>query len=126
MAGDAAGPLAAGAATLVRDYYNDVAGLAAPSSALVKATLINSTVDLLDENNDGVNDNALPRPNSYEGWGRVDLAAAAESLRADCETLSRLSDLRTRLAAGDQDSGEENLELASGGSPSTGADNKEL
>jgi len=34
--------------------------------------------------------------------------------------------VRTRLAAGDQDSGEENLESASGGSPSTGADNKEL
>ena len=48
------------------------------SAALVKATLINSAVDLLDENNDGANDNDFPIPNNHEGWGRVNLAAATD------------------------------------------------
>lgn len=70
-------PLAAGAATVVRDYYSKTQGVSA-SAALVKATLINSAVDLLDENNDGVDDNAFPIPNMHEGWGRVDLANATD------------------------------------------------
>jgi hypothetical protein len=70
----------AGGAAVVRDYYQQVHAHAA-SAALVKATLVNSAVDLLDENNDGVNDNALPIPNSYEGWGRVNLAAATDGSR---------------------------------------------
>ena len=73
-------PLVAGGAAVVRDYYEKDFGHAA-SAALVKATLINSAVDLLDENNDGVDDNALPIPNFYEGWGRVDLAAATDGSR---------------------------------------------
>ncbi len=73
-------PLVAGGAAVVRDYYQKDFGHAA-SAALVKATLINSAVDLLDENNDGINDNALPIPNFYEGWGRVDLAAATDGSR---------------------------------------------
>ena len=70
-------PLAAGAAAVVRDYYNKAHGLEA-TAALTKATLINSAVDLLDENNDGVNDNDYPIPNNHEGWGRVDLANAVD------------------------------------------------
>jgi subtilisin family serine protease len=73
-------PLVAGAAAVVRDYYGQTAGHA-PSAALVKATLINSAVDLLDENNDGVDDNAYPIPNHHEGWGRVDVAAAVDGSR---------------------------------------------
>jgi hypothetical protein len=46
---------------------------------LVKAVLINSAVDLLDENNDGVLDNANPIPNIHEGWGRVDLVNATDA-----------------------------------------------
>ena len=68
-------PLAAGAATVVRDYYNKAYSHNA-SAALVKATLINSAVDLLDENNDGANDNDFPIPNVHEGWGRVNLTGA--------------------------------------------------
>jgi serine protease AprX len=68
-------PLVAGAATVVRDYYQKAKSYAA-SAALVKATLINSAVDLLDENNDGVNDNDFPIPNIHEGWGRVNLVKA--------------------------------------------------
>jgi hypothetical protein len=74
-------PLAAGGAAVVRDYYQKAYGLAA-SAALVKATLINTAVDLLDENNDGVNDNFYPIPNVHEGWGLVNVAnATSGSLR---------------------------------------------
>ncbi len=68
-------PLTAGGAAVVRDFYSKARGVN-PSAALVKATLIHTAVDLLDENNNGVNDNANPIPNNHEGWGRVDLAAA--------------------------------------------------
>jgi len=70
-------PLAAGAAAVVRDYYAKAHGHDA-SAALTKATLINAAVDLLDENNDGANDNDFPIPNSHEGWGRIDLANAVD------------------------------------------------
>ena len=70
-------PLVAGGAAVVRDYYQKEHDVAA-SAALVKATIINSAVDLPDENNDGVGDNDYPIPNSHEGWGRVNLAAATD------------------------------------------------
>jgi len=70
-------PLTAGAAAVVRDYYQKAHNHSA-SAALTKATLINSAVDLLDENNDGVNDNAYPIPNNHEGWGRVNVANATD------------------------------------------------
>ncbi|MGD9407871.1 MAG: S8 family serine peptidase [Gammaproteobacteria bacterium] len=70
-------PLVAGGAAVVRQYYEARYGHEA-SAALVKATLINSAVDLLDENNDGQNDNDIPIPNNHEGWGRMDLNAATD------------------------------------------------
>lgn len=70
-------PLAAGAAVLVRDFY-EKAHQHAASAALVKATLINTAVDLPDENNDGVNDNDFPIPNIHEGWGRINLVDATQ------------------------------------------------
>ena len=70
-------PIAGGAATLVRDFYQKTASVNA-SAALVKATLINSAVDLDDENNDGVNDNDFPIPNVHEGWGRINLDNATD------------------------------------------------
>lgn len=70
-------PLVAGAAAVVRDYYDKTSNHSA-SAALVKATLVNTAVDLLDENNDGIEDNAYPIPNNHEGWGRVDLAHATD------------------------------------------------
>jgi subtilisin family serine protease len=73
-------PIVAGAAAVVRDYYQKAHALNA-SSALVKATLINSAVDLLDENNDGANDNDYPIPNNHEGWGRVNVADATDGTR---------------------------------------------
>jgi serine protease AprX len=73
-------PLVAGAAAVVRDFYHKALQHEA-SSALVKATLVNSAVDLLDENNDGVDDNAFPIPNNHEGWGLVNVAAAVSGQR---------------------------------------------
>ena len=73
-------PIAAGAATVVRDYYQKAHSLNA-SAALVKATLINTAVDLADENNDGANDNDFPIPNVHEGWGRINVAAATDGSR---------------------------------------------
>lgn len=70
-------PLVAGGAAVVRDFYQKTQSHSA-SAALVKATLINSAVDMVDENNNGVNDNAFPIPNNHEGWGRVDLANATD------------------------------------------------
>jgi PKD repeat protein len=68
-------PLAAGAATLVRDYYNDVAGLASPSSALVKATLVNGAYDMTPgQYGPGAQQELVGRPDNAQGWGRVDLA----------------------------------------------------
>jgi subtilisin family serine protease len=83
-------PLAAGGAAVVRDYYQKVYGLAA-SAALVKATLINSAVDLLDENNDGVNDNFYPIPNVHEGWGLVNVANATDGSHQFVDQTSGLS-----------------------------------
>ncbi|SDO70634.1 Putative Ig domain-containing protein [Actinokineospora alba] len=68
-------PLAAGGATVVRDFYNKKHTVNA-SAALVKGTMVNSATDLLDENGDGANDNDLPVPNAHEGWGLVNLDKA--------------------------------------------------
>ncbi|WP_139190446.1 S8 family serine peptidase [Actinokineospora iranica] len=70
-------PLAAGGASVVRDYYQKKHGVAA-SAALVKGTLVNSATDLLDENGDGADDNDLPIPNPHEGWGLVNLDRATD------------------------------------------------
>jgi subtilisin family serine protease len=70
-------PLTAGGAAVVRDYYNKAHGINA-TGALVKATIINSAVDILDENNDGANDNDFPIPNVHEGWGMINLDAATD------------------------------------------------
>ena len=71
-------PLVAGGAAVVRDYYQKKQPSVTASAALVKATLINSAVDLLDENNDGVDDNDFPIPNNHEGWGLVKLDGATD------------------------------------------------
>lgn len=85
-----ANPLAAGAATVVRDFYQKAYGLSA-SAALVKATLINSAVDLQDENNDGANDNDYPIPNVHEGWGRINVAAGTDGTAQFVDNTAGLS-----------------------------------
>jgi hypothetical protein len=74
-------PLVAGAATLVRDWYEQVKGHATPSAALVKATLVNTAVDIAGYG-DGSQEAGLPIPNNHEGWGRVNLANVAADGRA--------------------------------------------
>lgn len=88
-------PLVAGAAVVVRDYYQKAHSINA-SSALVKATLINSAVDLLDENNDGVNDNRYPIPNNHEGWGRVNVADATDGTRQFVQDTPGVNTKNTR------------------------------
>lgn len=70
-------PMVAGGAALVRQHLKS-RGFTNPTAALVKAVLINTAVDIKDENNDGANDNDFPIPNAHEGWGRVDLNAATD------------------------------------------------
>lgn len=70
-------PIAAGGAAVLKDYFSKSHSINA-SAALVKAAMINSAVDMLDENNDGANDNDYPIPNAHEGWGRVNLANATD------------------------------------------------
>ncbi|MCX6905099.1 MAG: S8 family serine peptidase [Verrucomicrobia bacterium] len=62
-----AGPHVSGAAAVVVQWYREGHTNTTPSPALVKATLINSTVDML------VDMGNAPTPNMDEGWGRVDL-----------------------------------------------------
>ncbi len=86
-------PIAAGGVTVVKDYYNKAHGINA-TAALVKATVINSAVDMLDENNDGANDNDFPIPNVHEGWGRINLDAATDG------TIQFVEEAATGLSTG--------------------------
>lgn len=70
-----ASPLTTGAAALVRQYYMVHENVADPSAALIKATLINTAVDIPGYGNSSYEAGA-PIPNNSEGWGRVDVGAA--------------------------------------------------
>lgn len=83
-------PIAAGGATVVRDFYQKAYSHNA-SAALVKATLINSAVDMQDENNDGANDNDFPIPNVHEGWGRINVANATDGSHQYVDNTAGLS-----------------------------------
>ena len=101
-------PLVAGGAAVVRDFYSKTYGGMNASAALVKATIVNSAVDMLDENNDGVNDNANPIPNRHEGWGRVDLNSATNGRRQFVDGAASLTTGANATYT---------YEIASGGSP---------
>jgi hypothetical protein len=62
-----AGPHVAGAAALLVQWFRQVHSIPHPSPALIKATLINSAVDLEDACGTG------PTPNMDEGWGRLNV-----------------------------------------------------
>lgn len=88
-----ASPAVAGAAMLVRQYYTDgyyptgapISGNAlAPSAALVKATLLNSAVDMT-----GI----ASYPSNQEGWGRA-LIDDALFFPGDARKLAVLADVR--------------------------------
>jgi uncharacterized repeat protein (TIGR01451 family) len=60
---------------LVREYYVEGEEHTSPSAALIKATLINSAVDIGGYGNSS-EEAGQPIPNNHEGWGRVDVGAA--------------------------------------------------
>ncbi len=67
-------PLAAGAATIVRQYYTDREGFG-PSAALVKATLVNGATNIA-PGQYGVGatrEISDVRPSNVAGWGRINL-----------------------------------------------------
>jgi hypothetical protein len=70
------GPHVSGAAAVFVQYWRETRGGLTPSPALVKAALINSSIDLDDEL--GGTD---PIPNNDEGWGRVTLTNLMASAR---------------------------------------------
>jgi serine protease AprX len=76
-----ASPLSTGAATLVREFYVEHEGQASPSAALIKATLINTAVDIAGYGNTS-HEAGLPIPNNHEGWGRINVGAATTAGRA--------------------------------------------
>ncbi|RPI79437.1 MAG: hypothetical protein EHM45_02910 [Desulfobacteraceae bacterium] len=66
-------PLATGAAALVRQYYTNIEVIT-PSSALIKATLLNGSFEMTPgQYGSGIYTEIAARPNNVEGWGRVDV-----------------------------------------------------
>ncbi|MBW3622433.1 MAG: S8 family serine peptidase [Armatimonadetes bacterium] len=66
-------PVTTGAAALVREWLQKKRNVPAPSAALIKALLLNGARDL-SPGQYGENEMEIPpRPNSIQGWGRVDL-----------------------------------------------------
>ena len=70
------GPHVSGAAAVFVQYYGQTVTNTTPSPALVKAALINSSIDMDDEAGD-----TGPVPNNDEGWGLVDLTELIDSPR---------------------------------------------
>ncbi len=90
-------PLTAGAATVVRQYLVRDRGVAQPSGALVKATLIHTSFDLFPGQytlDGGAREYDTRRPNVHEGYGRVDVSAAT-SLPEDASIVDDRKGLST-------------------------------
>lgn len=69
--------LTAGAVALLRQHYVDNEGLVAPSSALLKATLIATADDLTPgQYGTGSTQEVTGRPDRSQGWGRVNVENA--------------------------------------------------
>jgi subtilisin family serine protease len=68
-------PLTAGAAVVARQYLVEKGGIASPSAALLKATMVHTAKDLFPGQYGTGPQQELqkPRPNVHEGYGRVDL-----------------------------------------------------
>jgi hypothetical protein len=71
-----AGPHVSGAAAVFVQYYRQTHSGRTPSPALVKAALINSCTDMVDDQG-----GTTPIPNFDEGWGRVTLTNLIGSTR---------------------------------------------
>jgi len=95
-----AAPIAASAAALIREYLIKERKLSSPSSALLKALIINGAVDLFPGQYGDTEQREITslRPNFQEGWGRLNVE------RSTLETESRhilLFDESTGLATGE-------------------------
>ncbi len=81
----AASPSLAGTAALLYQAYRAQQGGANPSSALIKALLLNTAEDLYN-----------PGPDYVSGWGRVHAGRALESLQNNWYTTSNIANGATR------------------------------
>lgn len=70
-------PLTAGGVALIREFYTDLEGVT-PSAALVKATVINSAVDMYPGQYASPQEQNPRLPNNAQGWGRVNIANATD------------------------------------------------
>lgn len=84
-------PIVAGTAALIRQYYDDIEDHDDPTSALVKATLINGARPL--------NGKWSSIPNKYEGWGRVNLSNSLGTNDSDAGSMAFV-DNTTGLSTG--------------------------
>jgi subtilisin-like proprotein convertase family protein len=77
-----AAPHVAGAAALLRDWYERNVDPQPPSPAMTKAVLVNTAKDL-DGGDSGKGSQIPSVPNTDEGWGRVSLGAALDSTQRE-------------------------------------------
>ncbi len=82
--------VAAGAVADLRQYYMVSLHVTNPSAALLKATLLNTAVDLQGYGSPA-HEAGQPTPNNHEGWGRLNLAGATSPLLAFADGLSLFS-----------------------------------
>lgn len=75
-------PLTAGAAAVTREWLNRMRGVVNPSAALIKALLLNGAASLGSGQYATKPDVPTTRPNSVDGWGRVDLDQTLSSTSA--------------------------------------------
>lgn len=94
-------PLVAGAATLTRQFLIEKKGISQPSAALIKATMLHKAVDMFPGQYGEVGvqrgqELATLRPNSDEGYGRVDVAQIVQA-----STATQFVDNKDGLAQGE-------------------------
>jgi serine protease AprX len=96
-------PFVAGCAAIVRQYLQQ-AGIATPSAALLKATLINGAVPIDNQNNPP---DLSALPDNGQGFGRVDLTGTLGLASNSVQILLR--DEATELDTGDEETIDINL-----------------
>lgn len=90
-------PLVAGAAALVREYYQKEKDVT-PSGALVKATLINGATDISPgQYGSGSVREVYPAPDNSQGWGRLNLK---DSIDPSPPTVTEFIDVSASLTTG--------------------------
>ncbi len=89
-------PLVAGAATVTREYLIKAKGIANPSAALVKATLLHTAFDMYPGQYGTGPTQELPtrRPNVHEGYGRVNMDDAT-NLATDSNVVDERVGVKT-------------------------------